>query len=71
MIFDRICAIATPTSISAIGMIRCSGEGSVDLARKLMPGVKTPDPRRVHLTKFVVAGEVLDEVVTVFYSAPS
>ncbi|ACR80833.1 tRNA uridine-5-carboxymethylaminomethyl(34) synthesis GTPase MnmE [Kosmotoga olearia] len=69
MIHDPICAIATSPGISALGIIRCSGEGSWE---KLLPFVNVTDPKpwRLYLTPFTINGEMIDEVMIAFYKSP-
>ncbi len=71
MIFDRICAIATPPGVSALGMIRCSGNGTHDAVRPSLQGIAAIRPRTAHTARFVSDRGAIDEVVAVFYSSPA
>ncbi|AKI98151.1 tRNA uridine-5-carboxymethylaminomethyl(34) synthesis GTPase MnmE [Kosmotoga pacifica] len=69
MIFDPICAVATPRGFSALAVIRCSGENVWKLITPFLK-VKHIEPWRLYLTEFTVDGKMVDEVTVVFYRAP-
>ncbi len=70
MIYEPICAIATYPAISAIGIIRCSGEKSWDLVRQFVSFNGEPVPRKMYLREFTENNEILDEINCVFYKSP-
>ena len=53
---DPICAIATPLGKGAIGVVRLSGEGALEIAARVWRG---KDPRRLQGGRFTL-GEVVD-----------
>ncbi|MCE5334621.1 MAG: tRNA uridine-5-carboxymethylaminomethyl(34) synthesis GTPase MnmE [Desulfobacteraceae bacterium] len=73
---DTICAIATPVGEAGIGLIRTSGPGSLELARKIFKP-RRPDLRLKSHTlhygwiKDPVSGQLIDEVLLSFMAAPS
>jgi len=71
MIFDPICAVATPRGFSALAVIRCSG---MNVLERVMPFLKLNknkiEPWRLYLTEFTVGDELIDELTVVFYKAP-
>ncbi|MFO7881855.1 MAG: tRNA uridine-5-carboxymethylaminomethyl(34) synthesis GTPase MnmE [Kosmotogaceae bacterium] len=70
MIYEPICAIATYPAISAIGIIRCSGNESWDLVKKFVPFNKVPKPGHMYLKEFFIDNEMIDEINCVFYKLP-
>jgi len=71
MIFDRICAVASPIGVSAIGMIRCSGEGVHSVVMPFLKGIRGIESRLAKRAEFVCGNRTIDEVVAVFFSKPS
>jgi tRNA modification GTPase len=70
---DTITALATPTGRSGIGVIRLSGENSLEIIRRLVRDENfNPKPRFAHLKKVydLESGEVLDEVIITYFKAP-
>lgn len=72
---DPIAALATPWGESAIGVIRLSGKGSVELLSKMFPGKKPIQEApgyTLHYGKFLdpATKEPLDEVMTALYREP-
>ncbi|HWN08820.1 MAG TPA: tRNA uridine-5-carboxymethylaminomethyl(34) synthesis GTPase MnmE [Pyrinomonadaceae bacterium] len=70
---DTIVAVATPPGRSAIGVIRLSGPGSVDVLRSLIRDQEfTPNPNHTVLKKIIVGdgGEVLDYALVSYFAAP-
>ncbi|MCX7812889.1 MAG: tRNA uridine-5-carboxymethylaminomethyl(34) synthesis GTPase MnmE [Pseudothermotoga sp.] len=70
---DTIAAISSPRGIGAISMIRLSGPDSWKICLQTLSSVpSTIEPRRVY-HNFVLDenGQVLDEVVVVFYKSPN
>jgi tRNA modification GTPase len=71
---DPICAIATPPGKGAIGVVRLSGEGALELAARAFRG---KDPRRLKGGRFTLGevvdpatGEVLDQALLLVFRAP-
>ncbi len=70
---DTIVALATPLGRSGIGVIRLSGDDSLEIIRRLVRDEKfTPKPRFAHLKKIfdLESGEVLDEVIITYFKSP-
>ncbi len=68
---DPIVAIATPFGESAIGMVRLTGKGVLEIAQKHFKTSKPIKPRYAHYGELLdEKGEVLDEGVLVYYKAP-
>jgi tRNA modification GTPase len=71
---DPICAIATPPGKGAIGVVRLSGEGALELAARAFRG---QDPRRLKGGRFTLGevvdpatGEVIDQALLLVFRAP-
>jgi tRNA modification GTPase len=70
---DTIAALATPTGRSGIGVIRLSGENSLEIIRRLVRDENfNPKPRFAHLKKIydLETAEVLDEVLITYFKSP-
>ncbi len=70
---DTIVAVATPPGRSAIGVIRLSGPGAVDVLRALIRDKEfTPQPNHTVLKKIITgdAAEVLDFALVSYFAAP-
>jgi len=70
---DTIAALATPTGRSGIGVIRLSGENSLEIIRRLVRDENfNPKPRFAHLKKVfdLESNEVLDEVIITYFKLP-
>ncbi len=70
---DTIVAIATPPGRGGIGVVRLSGNQSVEIVSHMVRMAKCPpEAQRSTLGKFVdpQTGKVLDEVVVTFYQQP-
>ncbi len=70
---DTIVALATPLGRSGIGVIRLSGENSLEIIRRLVDDeIFTPKPRFAHLKKIfdLESKEVLDEVIITYFKSP-
>src|SRR5215204_888575 len=70
---DTIVALATPTGRSGIGVIRLSGDNSLDIVRKLVRDeVFNPKPRFAHLKSVldIETAQVLDEVIITYFKSP-
>jgi len=70
---DTIVALATPLGRSGIGVIRLSGNDSLNILRKLINDEKfAPKTRFAHLVKLhdLETGEILDEAIVTFFKTP-
>jgi len=71
---NTIIALATPLGRSGIGVIRLSGEGSLDIVRKLVRDENfSPNPRFAALQKIydLETSDVLDETLIIYFQAPN
>ncbi len=69
---DTISAISSPKGVGAIAIIRISGDSSWDIVQKILQKPVKIQPRRVYHNFVVDADEkTVDEVVVIFYKAPS
>ncbi len=71
---DTIVAVATPSGRSAIGVVRLSGPGSVEILRGLIRDVGfMPEPSRVVLKRITAddSEEVLDYALISYFEAPN
>lgn len=71
---DPICAIATPLGKGAIGVVRLSGEGALEIASRVWRG---KDPRKLKGGRFTLGevvdpetGELLDQALLLVFRAP-
>jgi tRNA modification GTPase len=70
MLTDTIAALATPPGRSALAIIRVSGDGAFEVARRVITGFK-PEPRRATLGWFRDAqGQPIDRGIYTVYSRP-
>ncbi len=68
---DTIAAIATAPARSAVGIIRISGEKSLEIACKVFSGELSSRPREMVTGRFLSKnGEVLDFGMAVFFKGP-
>ena len=70
---ELIAALATPPGASALGVLRLSGDGARAAAEKLLR-LKSAEgwlPRKALVAEALADGEVLDEVVAVYFPGPS
>lgn len=70
---DTIVALATPLGRSGIGVIRLSGEKSLEITGKLVRDESfNPQPRFASLKKIydIATGELLDEAVITYFKSP-
>lgn len=70
---NTIVALATPLGRSGIGVIRLSGDDSLEIVRRLIRDQQfSPKPRVAHLKKIydLETAEVLDEVIITYFKAP-
>jgi len=70
---DTIAALATPQGISAIGVIRVSGNKTFDIVNKLFTSKNLSEqaPNTLHVGLLKYDGTVLDEVVVSLFKAPA
>lgn len=73
---DTICALATPPGLSAIGIIRVSGNKSFSVCEKFFTPrnrqirLTSADSHTIHLGDFVIGMEILDEVLVSVFKQP-
>ncbi|MBT5856013.1 tRNA uridine-5-carboxymethylaminomethyl(34) synthesis GTPase MnmE [bacterium] len=69
---DTITAIATPTGVGGIAIIRISGIAALSIAKQLCPTLKKWDPRYVSNTSFrhPETKTLIDEGCIVFFQSP-
>ena len=66
---DTIAAIATPTGVAGVGVIRVSGNLALAIAKKTTN--KTLTPRYAHYANFCQEdGKVIDQGVVIYFKAP-
>lgn len=72
MLSDPIVALATPPGRSALALIRLSGTGAFDVARRCLEPFTPHPPRTVFRARLAhpASGEALDEVLTVCFPQP-
>ena len=71
MLSDPIAAIATPPGRSALAVIRLSGEGAFDVARRVIAGFRSDLPRQATVASFhEVEGQPIDRGVYIAYPGP-
>jgi tRNA modification GTPase len=69
---DTIVALATPTGIGAIGVIRLSGPEAISIANKVFKGkdLGKQDSHTIHFGQIADGDMVLDEVLMALFIAP-
>lgn len=72
---DTICALSTPAGSGAIGVVRLSGPDAADISLQFVEisrdvTAETIVPRMVYFGKFMVMGELLDEVLITYFKNP-
>ena len=67
--FDTICAIITPLSLGAVGIIRLSGDKSFEIAQSIFD--KKIKPKMINYGHIVDNDTVLDEVIVLPFVSPS
>ena len=68
---DTICAPATPPGTGALAVIRVSGPDTVGVVSSVFPRYTKFEPRTAVYGRIVHRGEMLDDVVVVWYKAPA
>jgi tRNA modification GTPase len=73
MLTDPIAAIATPPGRSAIAILRISGRGAWDVARRVVTPFDADPPRTVRRARAVrpESGDVLDDILYTVFAAPA
>ena len=74
MLSDLICAVATPPGRAALALVRLSGRGAFDAARRVIrwESDREPEPRHAYLASFhETDGSPFDEGLIVFFPAPA
>ena len=67
---DTIYALSTPTGRSAIALIRISGDQSLNILKKISL-IKKITPNKTKLTFLKFQGEIIDQVLAVFFKKPN
>jgi len=65
-----IVALATPSGLSALAILRISGPAVADICKAVLPGFKM-QPRVASLTKAVKKGETIDNLLAIYFPAPN
>ena len=75
MVFQQepICALATPSGVGAIGVIRVSGEGTFSVVNKLFRGkdLTKVDSHTVHFGTIRSGNDIIDEVLIAVFKTPT
>lgn len=75
MVFQQepICALATPSGVGAIGVIRVSGEGTFAVVNKLFRGkdLTKVDSHTVHFGTIRSGNDIIDEVLIAVFKTPT
>ena len=74
MLSDLIAALATPPGRSALAVVRLSGRGAFDLARRVLrwPNDRPLIPRQAQVsTAFDETGDPFDQLVATFFPSPA
>ncbi|WP_082214100.1 tRNA uridine-5-carboxymethylaminomethyl(34) synthesis GTPase MnmE [Dyadobacter psychrophilus] len=69
---EVICALATPSGVGAIAVIRVSGLGSISLVKSIFKGknLEEAESHTVHFGTIQSAGEIIDEVLVTVFKTP-
>ena len=71
MLSDPIAALATPPGRSALAVIRLTGTGAFDIARRVISGFESEPARQARLARFhTVNGEDIDQGIYTVYPGP-
>jgi tRNA modification GTPase len=70
---DTICALSTPSSSGAIGVIRLSGPKAIEIVQNVFKGrnLSAQKTQSLHFGEIVKDGESLDEVLLSLFKAPN
>ena len=72
MLSDPIAALATPPGRSALAVLRLSGNGAFEVARRVAPSFRSAPARTARLARFVASdGTVIDRGLYLAFSAPA
>jgi tRNA modification GTPase len=72
MLNDVIVALATPPGRSAVAVVRVSGDGALEVAGRVVPGLPGFAPRVATLARFVaVDGALIDRGLATVFRAPA
>jgi tRNA modification GTPase len=69
---EVICALATPSGVGAIAVIRVSGLGSISLVKSIFKGknLEEAESHTVHFGTIQTGGEIIDEVLVTVFKTP-
>lgn len=69
---DTICALSTPSGSGAIGIIRLSGNRSIEIVQSIFKGkdLKKQKGQTLHFGEIIKGDETLDEVLLNLFKAP-
>lgn len=69
---EVICALATPSGVGAIGVIRVSGQGAISLVNGVFKGknLEKADSHTVHFGTIHAGDETIDEVLVTVFKTP-
>ena len=72
LVFDTICALATPDIKSALAIIRMSGENSLDIFKHLVKtDISNIKPNSAKLFKLYDGEDLIDEAIVTFFKGPN
>ncbi|MCF2518624.1 tRNA uridine-5-carboxymethylaminomethyl(34) synthesis GTPase MnmE [Dyadobacter sp. CY351] len=69
---EVICALATPSGVGAIAVIRVSGLRSISMVKSIFKGknLEEAETHTVHFGTIQAAGEIIDEVLVTVFKTP-
>lgn len=69
---EVICALATPSGVGAIGVIRVSGMGSIEMVNSVFKGknLEKAESHTVHFGTIQAGDEIIDEVLVSVFKTP-
>ncbi|WP_031527702.1 tRNA uridine-5-carboxymethylaminomethyl(34) synthesis GTPase MnmE [Dyadobacter crusticola] len=69
---EVICALATPSGVGAIAVIRVSGKGCIDMVSRIFKGKNLTEvpTHTVHFGTIRANGEIVDEVLATVFKSP-
>jgi tRNA modification GTPase len=72
MLSDPIAALATPPGRSAVAVVRLSGTGAFEIARRVVPALQLDPPRTARLARFVASdGTPIDRGLYLVFPGPA